>query len=509
LRWLLLASLFLATRLLTLTRLPIFFDETLHARWALLVAEGTRPWWKSWEWGRVLTIWMGALVSPFASDLLWANRLVSVAGGAVALAATVAIGRRLFGAQAGFLAGLLYVVCPFTLLYDRLALADSWLTALAALTLLFSLRAADAGAGLGRRLADGALTGAAMALAVLAKAPGLLLFAIPALVAVAGGFRREAWAPLAAAYAVGAPPTAYALWRFFTTANTALMADIATQTQADRLAHLGGNLALAGSWLWTLWTPPLVVVGLAGAAFGARRRPREVALLLALSLLPALAFGATLGRWLPRYLLWASVPFLVLAAWGLERAAGGAQRWLARLAAAPRAALATAALAAVLGPALANSYRLIIDPPRATLPHVERDQLILGWTSGYGIRDTETLVREELERHPEGVRVVVHVNRFRTLRATPLALGLAFAREPRVRMEDWNLDHPSARPALEAWAAEGPTLLVVPLVDAASPPPSPLHWGHLATFLQQTRKPDGRPCDDVYRLCAGARCGGA
>ena len=115
--------------------------------------------------------------------------------------------------------------------------------------------------------------------------------------------------------------------------------------------------------------------------------------------------------------------------------------------------------------------------------------------------------REELARHPEGVTVVVHANRFRTLRATPMALGLAFAREPRVHLEDWDLAHASAVPALEKWAAAGPTLLVVPRADPLVPPPDTAPFVPLLSLVATTRKPDGRPCDDVYRL--GPVSGGA
>jgi len=93
LRWLVLSALHLGTRLPALTLLPIFLDETLHVRWALLIWEGKKPWWRPWEWGRALTVWLGALVTPFATDPLWAHRCLSVAFGLLTLITTVAISR--------------------------------------------------------------------------------------------------------------------------------------------------------------------------------------------------------------------------------------------------------------------------------------------------------------------------------------------------------------------------------------------------------------------------------
>ncbi len=217
-----------------------------------------------------------------------------------------------------------------------------------------------------------------------------------------------------------------------------------------------------------------------------------------------MVFGLVLSRWLPRYLLFASAPFLVLAAWLLARVVDRATA--GRGEAVRRSALALAIMGALL-PSLRFDAALWNDPPRAPWPALERAQYVDGWTSGYGIRETERLVREELARHPEGVTVVVHANRFRTLRATPLALGLAFAREPRVHFEDWDLAHPSALPALQRWAAEGPTLLVVPRADPLVPPPDMAPFAALLTPRATTRKPDGGPCDDVYvlRPPAGSR----
>jgi hypothetical protein len=75
-----------------------------------------------------------------------------------------------------------------------------------------------------------------------------------------------------------------------------------------------------------------------------------------------------------------------------------------------------------------------------------------------------------------------------------------------VRLEDWNFADETLPGALERWAAAGPTLLVVPRADPAAPAPDPSTWAHLAILVARTSKPDGQPCDDVYRLCAPAGC---
>ena len=481
---LLLFAAYFASRLIALLALPVFLDETLHVRWAREIAEGRRPFDKPWEWGRALTVWMGALVTPFSTDLLWANRALSVAAGALALWATIEAGRRLYDEKVGLLAGFFYVVCPFTLFYDRMALADAALAACAAVVLLASVRAVREG-----RVGQGLLAGVALVAGVLTKAPGVMLFGIPFGTALLLRADPAGWRAVGAGYLLAAPPTGYALWRFLATPNVERMLDIATENPAGPLGRFLANAGEASGWLWTYWTGPLVVLGLLGFAAAVRSRDRRGLLLSALAVLPVLAFAVLLSRWLPRYLLFTSIPFFVLAASGFSVLVHRA----------PRSGSGVALVLAVL-PCLRFDYDLLRDPARARFVPVDRDQFVTSWTSGYGTRDTIAVVRDELGRHPGGIRVVTHVNRFRTLRATPLALSVAFAREARVTLEDWDLAHPSALAAVEGWRAEGWTLLVVPRSDPAIPAPSLAAFADLVVLLKTTTKPDGRPADDVYSV---------
>jgi len=501
-RFAVLLALYFVTRLRGLGLLPIFLDETLHVRWSLLIAQGEKPWDATWKWGRALTIWLGALVSPWVEDPLRANRLLSVLLGAFTLWATFEIARRLLGERPALVASLFYIFCPFGLFYDRLALTEAGLSAFAALTLLFSIRMAESGC---RGFAI--LAGVTMALSVFVKALGVLALPIPALTLLVLGPVRARLGPLALTYAVGLPPAAWAFSQFVTTENAQHMAELFTAGEAGFAAGLVRNIAEGAGWLWIWWTPPLAILGLVGAAFAVRQRDRYALLLALFAAYPLLAFSAGLSWRMPRYLLPASVPLLVLAAGTLD---GLVSRVVARVPEAARERtrlwLTAGAVVLVLLPALRLDRALWTDPSLAAIPAPDRFQYVLGWPSGYGVRDTERLVRDELARHPEGLTVVVHANRYQNLRVTPLALGLAFAREPRVRLEDWDFTDPSALPAFERWARAGPTLLVVPRADPGAPAPEPAAWAHLATLVARTTKPDGRPSDDVYLLCPPPGC---
>jgi hypothetical protein len=269
------------------------------------------------------------------------------------------------------------------------------------------------------------------------------------------------------------------------------------------LGRILDNAPLSADWLWTCWTPTLCVLGLLGVLWAIRDRCRAGLLLVLVSGLPILAFLAVATLWFPRYLLFTTVPWLVLVAWVVWRLAGVLARRL-RLSTAGEAAVATGLLVAALVPSWQVDHALWTDPPQARLPALDQGQYINSWPSGYGVRDTLALVKEELHRHPSGITVVTHSPARRT---TAFALRVEFMHEPRLRREDLQLQRPDSVPILEQWAAEQPTFVIVSPVKSGQERPSPEPWSHLGRLYSETFKPDGRLCDQIYRLCSGSACG--
>jgi hypothetical protein len=139
-----------------------------------------------------------------------------------------------------------------------------------------------------------------------------------------------------------------------------------------------------------------------------------------------------------------------------------------------------------------------VEPSRAPLPAIDRLQYIDGWPSGYGVRETVAFVASELERHPEGINVVMNTSSHRTTR---FALNVAFRREPRIHRRGLALHDSGALPLLERWARQRPTLVVVSPMRWDLARPSPQAWAHVGSGLAlETRKPNGDLCDQIYRL---------
>jgi 4-amino-4-deoxy-L-arabinose transferase-like glycosyltransferase len=137
-----LALLFLLTRLPNLTLTGMGYDEATYLYWGQHIAGN----WEERFFGagiggkQPLHAWLVALSESIIADPVLAGRLVSVFTGALTLLALYLTARRLFSRRVAIMAGLLYVVCPFTLVFDRQAMIDSLLSAEAMWMLYFGIR---------------------------------------------------------------------------------------------------------------------------------------------------------------------------------------------------------------------------------------------------------------------------------------------------------------------------------------------------------------------------------
>jgi hypothetical protein len=166
-------ALFLATRLTNLMALPVFLDEAMHIKAAVTAYEMRRLVGVS-DAGKYLPIWIDAAAIAPADDPLRATRLCSVAFGLAAALGLFALGRELYGEAAGLVAACFYLVLPWTLLMDRMALVESLLSALAVWALFCGVRWAASA-----RLLWSLAFGAAIGFAGITKLYGLLLLALP------------------------------------------------------------------------------------------------------------------------------------------------------------------------------------------------------------------------------------------------------------------------------------------------------------------------------------------
>ena len=133
--------LFLTTRLTGLTSLPIFNDEAVYLNWARMIWEGEASPFISLivDNKKPLQIWLIGLNMEIIENPLAAGRFASVCAGAVATIGVYFSTIRLFSPSAGLIASLTYILCPYTLLFDRQAQESSLLSAFMAWSIWLSI----------------------------------------------------------------------------------------------------------------------------------------------------------------------------------------------------------------------------------------------------------------------------------------------------------------------------------------------------------------------------------
>lgn len=410
-----LVLLYLPTRLINLGALPMVSDEGTYVTWGVraLYGQGIEDWLASLEDGKQpLLAWLMPPFLALSPDRLIAGRLVSVATGLANLLLLVALGRRLYGRPAGWIAGLLYVVAPIALVHDRMALYESLVT----LAALAALAAALAWAERPTAGRTGAL-GLAMGLALLTKLSALFfVILVPVVVAL---WRRKAlrqWWPLAQAYFLAAG--------MYSVLYLSPIIDNISEGNFDRYSLTAGEVLQAPFALWgrnvtfvveaatvylgwplTLLAAAAVLVG----AFGGGRPGRVAAVW---TLVPLALFVLTAKLIYSRYVVFCFVGALLPAAGLLVALAH--QRLpplpLPRVPAAGRTVPLAAGVAALVTlvavvPGLAFGARLLADPASAPWMDdkrfiTDRFQYVESNYAGYGLREIVDHLRAQAAHGP-------------------------------------------------------------------------------------------------------------
>ena len=484
---------YVVSRLVGLTKLPIFNDEAIYIQWAVGVWRGD-PFAPLVD-GKLLHVWLCSVVVPFAANPLWAARAVSVLGGALALYACFHIGTRLYGQKAGFVAAALYVICPFTLFYDRIALPDNLLSAFAALTLLWSIALVQ-----DDRWYYASLLGLSMAAAILCKIPGLLTLPIPILTALllANSPRGRLVRHLAFSYCITVALTALPIVRIVLTTHQ-YEKSILGESAATLVTQFAVNIRTIYRWLWFYWTPPVLILAILGLVFAMLKLKRETLLLAVASFLPILAFIAVSRILFARYVLLATVPILALAG-GITARVGDYIRLSSRSRLLLRSDPFSILFLMVVGLfAWRVDWLLLTNPAVAPLPPAERYQYIEDSPSGYGVAEAADHLRR-VARFTKGGIVVVHHEFTGT---TSFGLDVLLMKEKRIAFRQLSIRAGSEITKLGTWSQDKPVFIVLnrpPLGMVPGEQPDITELLKVADLVASYLKPGGRAAIDVYRV---------
>lgn len=394
--------LFFALRLSFLTKIPVFVDEAIYVRWSqimrnepslrfLPLSDGKQP----------LFMWATMPSLKVFSDPLAAGRMVSVFTGLISFFALAAFVYIISGSLVlSSVAALVYSALPFAVFFDRLALADSLLSA-------FGLTSLALGALLVKkpRLDLALLLGFSIGLGLLTKSPALFFYAWqPLLLLFFFDFRSKDHSSRLIKLAIFwlvALVLSQAIYNILRLGPNFHLIGSRNQDYvfsfAEVLSHpqnpLIGNLKSSAFWVWFLFTPPLIVA-LAISFFGKHKKLALLAVLL--SLLPLFAQGLIAKVYTSRYILFAVTPLLVPVSLGIWEIGERLKKlWLALFIFA-------------LWPLILSAV-LIKTPQKANLPFDMRHGYLEEWTAGWGQKAVAAYL---IDRAAQGETIIIGTDGF-------------------------------------------------------------------------------------------------
>ncbi len=391
----------LAIRSFNLLRFPLWWDESIYIRWAMdiweqhtreslmipIVDDGKQP----------LFMWLAGGLGIVLKDPLLGARLVSVLAGVAGVVAVYLAGRWLAGRDAGLIAGLLYAVAPFTILFDRLALADGLLNATGSWVLALSILIATKEHTSRRTLLLGGLLGLVLGAAIWTKMPALFMLSFPVLCAMFLTGRKRL-VPATRSYLI-----AFAIFALFGLLLAMVPGAERLVSKTDQFTLDGGTAlpALMGIWtshVVTYWEwfqgylpAPLSWLVLLAVVWGLVRHPRLALVLIGCWLAMTLPIViAARKQYTSRYVMPGIVPLLLLTACMLSSGWFAGRAWLKRRypnlgGRRPLPAItALLLMLATLAPSIYFDYGLFTDPEGAVLQSGDRLEYVTGIYSGYG-----------------------------------------------------------------------------------------------------------------------------
>ncbi len=315
-------AIYFLLRLSNLNSIPVFVDEGIYVRWSqVMKAEATLRFLPLSDGKQPLFMWLTMPALKFISDPLVAGRLVSVAAGFISLIGIGFLTLQVSGSLlVGGLAMLIYSTVPFTFFFDRMALADSLLAAFGVWVMGLSVLYAKK-----PRLDTAMFLGFALGGGLITKSPAIFFYLWSFLIilffinkgVLKGSLKQIVIHGFAALVISQVIYSVLRLGPGFGMINSRNQDYVFSFSEVltHPLNPLVGNLKSTANWIYLLLTPT-IIVNIAVAHFSKKNLKTSLFFVL-LSLIPLIAQGSIAKVYTSRYILFATMPLLVVAAQGL------------------------------------------------------------------------------------------------------------------------------------------------------------------------------------------------
>ena len=391
--WLGSTSLFLVTRIFNLLNIPIFTDEAIYTYWAQVALHDPANRFISLVDGKQpLFIWIAAIFQKFINDPLLASRLVSAFAGFGSFVGIYLVAKTLFSDKVGKITALLYIILPFTLLYDRLAIFDSLLTMLGIYSVFFTIQLAKE-----PRLDLAILTGTSIGLATLTKSSGVFFLYLLPFSALLFNFSDKKFRITLAKWIVMAGIVFFISQIIYNTLRLSPLFYIIDQKNLsfirsfpevikDPFLFFSPNFKSIFHWSNDYLGLPLVLIFLSAFIFGIVKKNYRILYLSTLILAPFLAECLFNKVLYPRFMLFYFPYVIILIAFAVKQIldfAKDKKRYVFVL-----------LLLFIASPTL-TSFKLLTSPQEAKIADADAGQYLNGWPSGYGVKEVVNFLKQE------------------------------------------------------------------------------------------------------------------
>lgn len=369
----LLLALYFLTRLFNLFSLPLFLDESLYLRMSQDIVSKNHIWVSFTDGKEPLFFWLLALFIKGISPAIVAGRLLSVLSGSVTLLGVFIASKKLFNLRTAFIASVLFVFSPFTFFYHRLALLDSFLVMLMTWACVFFVLSFSKKS----HYLFLTLTGIFWGLALLTKTLAQVYFlTFLATIIIYGVWQKQINAKniLSFGIIIFLVSLIYFPLRLapgfsqIANKNTIFAYPVSFAISHPQIILIANLKSAVKDW-WPdfFGLPALIAFALTSILI---LRSRKLLLLYALVILPFVGESFIAKIYFPRYLLFSSIPFFIIVAFGLREIIR-VNRKLGYL----------SFLLVFVIPCLSFANLLFFNNP-AVLPEIEKWQYYYGWPSG-------------------------------------------------------------------------------------------------------------------------------
>lgn len=417
---------FFFSRLTNLTKLPIFTDEAIYVRWSQIGAQDANWRFISLTDGKQpMFTWITMILLRLVPhDPLFAGRLTSVLAGFASMVGLWLLSYELFRKRTvSFAMLMLYIISPFTLWYDRMAIYDSMVSMFSIWSLYLSILLVRH-----VRLDDALILGMVLGTGMLNKSSGFLsVYLLPVTLILFDwnsdqrAKRLFRWFGLVV-IAVGISQLFYSVLRlspFFYIVGQKDNVFIFSLREwfAQPFRFFAGNLRGISDWIRSYMTLPLFIAAFIPLLFRWSKW-KERLVLYGWSIAPIVLlsnFGKVLY---PRFVLFMTIPLLLLAAESSVRIIEKVKKPLVQL----------VTILILILPSVYISYFIVFDPLNAPLPISDRSQYIDDWPSGWGTPEVVSYIRAQAE--------VGKVNVFTegTFGLFPYALEISLVNNPNIKI---------------------------------------------------------------------------